>query len=270
MQFSPDGRWLLTVLKQESDSSEVRLWTAATGHPLTAPLRGIGGFDPQAIFTRDDRRCFIIRLGGDSVGWELPTGRVLHLAEYRAAARHPPAVTLDGQRFATLEQARELRVFDAVTGEPLSPALRIDQGQFGVPPSVIFSPDGSQLLTGAEDRAQLWPLPKDTRPVEDLVMLARLLSGRTIDDSGNYAECSARATGDAWPTLRQKHPACFAIAPGQVRAWRERILARAEREEHWFTAAFHLDELVKEQPEDKTLRARRARANNNAAMQELR
>jgi hypothetical protein len=134
----------------------------------------------------------------------------------------------------------------------------------------MFSPDGGLLLVPGDARAQLWPLPRETRPVEELVLLAQLLAARRIDASGNLVMWKSTEASAAWQTLRAKYPSSFAIAPGQVRRWRERIAEMSEKEQLWTTAAFQLDQLVRAQPGAGALRLRHARAVNHAAMQELR
>jgi len=265
IEFSPDGRWLLTLAECGPDLLEARLWNAATGRPVTTPVRG-RGFSPVATFTSDGFYCLILGLDVETVAWELPSGRALGPAEWRASKLLPRAVTADGQRVVTFKDGG-FRVLDAVTGDPLTPVLQIDPSVFG--PEFLFSPDGSRLLSLTGDHARLWPLPKDTRPVEALVLLAQLLSARQLEASGNYAEWTAASAVKAWETVGQKQGLGFPLTPGQAQLWRERQVEQAEAGEHWFTAAYQLGQLVKERPEDKSLPLRMARARNNLALEEL-
>ena len=165
--------------------------------------------------------------------WELPGGRALDSTEWRGLKMYPFAVPADGQRFATVSK-REVRlydIYDAATGERLTPPLRNDDDL--VFNAVTFSPDGGALLVRDGERARLWPLPKDDRPVDDWVLLAQLLSARRIDAAGNYAEWPAAAASRAWQTLRATYPGSFTTLPGQLRVWRERIVEASLQQEQW-------------------------------------
>ena len=143
---------------------------------------------------------------------------------------------------------------------PLTPPFRHQhQPPFG---AVEFSPDGGQLVVTSGDTAQSWPLPRDPRPAADLVKLAQLLSGRRIEASGRFAQWQSQGAADDWAVLRAKYPASFRVDPGQIRSWREQITDRAIAERNWFSAAFHLDQLLKEDPNNDSLRRRRARVRN--------
>jgi hypothetical protein len=116
----------------------------------------------------------------------------------------------------------------------------------------------------------LWPLPEETRPVEEVTLLVQLLAGRTIDESGNLAAWSPAKAAAAWQKLRNRYPDSFAATPSQVRRWRERVVEVSEKGQHWSAAVFHLEQLERDYPNDNGLRMRRALAHNHAAMEELR
>jgi len=268
LEFSSDGRWLVTFAKTDDPlTASARVWATATGQPVTPSYRLLLGQIPRASFTADGRRVFFLPFVGEPIIWDLPGGQVRDAAQWQILKLDPAAVTTDGQRFLTETSKRELQVRDAVTGEPLSPPLR--SGGIVSRWGMSFSPDGSLLLDGVGKRAQLWPLPKDTRPVEDLVLLVQLLAGRRIDPAGNLVPWPSSAAASAWTALRTKYPASFTAAPGSLQRWREGIVEASERAEFWFAAGFHLDQLAKENPSDETLRVRRARAHNRVAMEEL-
>jgi len=177
LEFSSDGRWLVTFTKTDDPlTTSARVWAAATGQPATPSYRLLLGQTPRVTFTADSRRVFFLPFVGEPIIWDLPGGQVLDAAQWRVLKMNPAAVTADGQRFATSNGKGELQVRDAVTGEPLTPPLRSGSKMSSWDTS--FSPDGSLLLELGDNRAQLWPLPKETRPVEDLVLLVQLLAGR--------------------------------------------------------------------------------------------
>ena len=99
--------------------------------------------------------------------------------------------------------------------------------------------------------------------------LAELLSGRKIENSGNYADWSPRAAMQTWQTLKSKRPDNSLVPAAEVREWREQIVAKAEREARWSTAVFHLDQLRKDYPAEESFRVRRNKALNQIAIKEL-
>jgi eukaryotic-like serine/threonine-protein kinase len=272
LEFSPDGRWVLTFasakrsrlrLEEPWTTGAIRLWETATGR-AASPHLGPGGFNPKAVFSRDGRRLYLVRPGTEPILWDFTEGKILDSTPFRGFKLHPFDVTADG-RLVAVNENREVRLHDAVTGELLTPPFPTNGKVYGI----FFSPDGSSLLVLDDERAQLWPLPKETRSVEELVSLAQLLSGRKIDVSGNYVEWTSEAADQAWRALRSKYPQSFEAPPVQVRRWRERIVEACERREQWFGALFHLDRLVQQYPDDQSLRLRRARARDHLALDEL-
>ncbi|MCZ7638682.1 MAG: protein kinase [Verrucomicrobia bacterium] len=121
-QFSPDGRRLLTTCLDNA----ARVFDAATGHLLFPPLR----HDPAAVMPgRYDRGLHAMRAAFDRTG----------------------------ARLATASCDTTARVWDALTGQPITPSLKHpDLVSFAV-----FSPDGAQLVTGCRDgRVRFWRLPE--------------------------------------------------------------------------------------------------------------
>jgi hypothetical protein len=269
MQFSSDGQWLVTFGEEGKNLDTLaRVWTVNGGQAITPSLTLVLGSVPEATFTDNSRRVFLLPFCCEPVAWELPGERLLDSVRWRMLKMDVAAVTADGQRFVGETEKDEVQVRDAMTGEPLTPPLRIDSKALRW--DIRFSPGGTFLLQGSGHRAQLWPLPKDARRVADLVSLAQLLAGRRIDADGNLVSWPSSSAASEWARLSAKFPTGFALATNQVRQWRERIVEVSEGEEHWFTAGFHLDQLVKENPEDQSLRSHRARALDRAAMDELR
>jgi WD40 repeat protein/predicted Ser/Thr protein kinase len=269
MQFSPDGHWLVTFSEMGNElATSVRVWAVTGGQPVTPSLRLLLGQLPEATFTDSSRRVFLLPFCCEPVAWDLPGEQRLDSIRWRVWRMDTAAVTADGQRFVAQTGKDEVQVRDALTGEPLTPPLRLAGKALRW--GIQFHHDGTFLLQGTGKRARLWSLPKEARPVADLVSLAQLLAGRRIDADGNLVSWPSSSASSEWARLSAKFPAGFARGSSQVRQWRERIVESSENGEHWFTAGFHLEQLIKENPADESLRMHRSRVRNQAAAAELR
>ena len=272
VHFSPDGRWLLTLgtrpiakwIKGFVAVDSGRLWDANTGQPVSPPFQG---YVNRVIFTRDNRHLFVVRAGADPMVWDLTTRCLMDPDQWQGLRFGDPALSSDGER-AAVTSGTELRLYDARTGDPLAPPLS-DGSEYRFA-KLAFSSQAELLTVAAEERAQLWLLPKDTRPVEDLVAIAELLAGRRLGASGRFVELPAAEARRSWEILEARYTVTFTATPSQERTWRERTVAASENAQQWFAALFHLDQLVAAYPGDEALRLRRARARNQAAMEELR
>lgn len=105
-----------------------------------------------------------------------------------------------------------MQVWDAETGEPVTPPIEHQGGVF----AASFSPDGRRLLTGSREwrydgkgKVRLLDLATLDLPVEDVLLLAGLLSGRHLDASGALVPLEQHQVRQAWQKLRPKYPKLF-------------------------------------------------------------
>jgi WD40 repeat protein len=74
------------------------------------------------------------------------------------------AFSPDGTRVVTASEDNTARVWDAATGNPLSPPLHHQQGVR----SAAFSPDGTRVVTASEDQtARVWDVPLASGPLAE-------------------------------------------------------------------------------------------------------
>jgi WD40 repeat protein len=231
--FSPDGRLVVTA----SADSSARVWDAETGTPLTDPLRHGAGV-AAASFSPDGRRVVTGSRQGTARVWDAATGAPVTplLKPGRGLVR--VAFSPDGRRVATAGGAYDARVWDAATGESLGPPLR----HRGFVHRLAFSPDGQRLATASQDgAARVWDLPgPDTRPLEDLVLLAQVLSAQRLDARDGLVELEPAAQRRGLADLRSRYPADFAGSVPEALAWHQREAEACLREKNSPAALFHL------------------------------
>jgi WD40 repeat protein len=169
--YSPDGR---TVLTTHADNT-ARLWEAATGKAIGAPLRhagpvGAAAFSPdgKTVVTASayDRRLADaysrVNPRADQTArlWDAATGKSLGPPLQHRGWRYggwgqvwAVAFSPDGKTVLTGSEDHTARLWDAATCSPLGPPL-----QHASPVrAVAFSPDGKTLLTASLDKmARLW------------------------------------------------------------------------------------------------------------------
>jgi WD40 repeat protein/serine/threonine protein kinase len=209
--FAPDGQHVVTA----GLDGTARLWDlGANGMPLPAATLRHDGPVHYAAFSADGAR--VVTIGDDQAArvWLAATGAPVaaplrHAGRLAEAGFHP-----DGRRLFTIteppggtREGGQVRLWDSWTGQPLTPALR----HGGRVHHAEFSPDGTRLLSACADgQARLWEVPaEDSRPVDDLLLLARVLSGQHLDDRAAAAALSPDRLCAAWEELRRRYPAEF-------------------------------------------------------------
>jgi hypothetical protein len=99
------------------------------------------------------------------------------------------------------------RLWDAYNGQPVTPWLEHAK----VVTRMAFAADSRRALTIGEDRRlRVWDVAADPRPLADLQKMARLLSGRSLDEAGGEMPLSPEEFNRTWRELAAKYPAEFA------------------------------------------------------------
>ena len=153
---------------------------------------------------------------------------------------------------------RNARVWSAETGGPLTPPLR----HLKSPINAAFLDRGHTVVTAAAagGEAWIWPLREDRRPSEDLVRLARLLSGDSVAASTGPASSPPLRLARLWEEPRHKYPANFAASPQDPADSHDLQAQQSESLGDWPAAVFHWRCLAALRPEDPSLAQRLARA----------
>jgi WD40 repeat protein/serine/threonine protein kinase len=231
--FSPDGRRVVTA----SADYTARVWDAETGTPITDPLRHGAGV-ATASFSPDGRRVVTGSRQGTARVWDADTGAPVTPPLKHGKGQIRVAFSPDGRRVATGGGDYDARVWDAATGEALGPPLR----HRGWVYHLAFSPDGRRLATVCQDgAARVWDLPgADPRPLEDLVLLAQVLSAKRVEATDDLVEVEPAAQRRALEKLRSRYPADFAGSVPEALAWHQREAEACLREKNGPAALFHL------------------------------
>jgi hypothetical protein len=99
------------------------------------------------------------------------------------------------------------RVWDAGTGEPITPALRFNE----LIEHAAFAGDGETVrLAGTARTEWVVDLHRDDRPTTDLLDLAWLLSGTRIDPARGPLPLEADVLERTWRRMRDRYPDEFA------------------------------------------------------------
>ena len=203
--FSPDGRRILTWGRDRGRQipRAARLWDAATGVPLGAPMAHRDGII-GAAFSADGARIVTASEDQTAMVWEGHTGRPL-----TAPITHPGSVdgagfSPDGASFWTLCGANA-RIWETATGEPITPPLRHPKSVR----AAAWSADGQWLASvGGHGGVRLWNLSAGARPVAEMQVLARLLSAHALAPGGSGATLplTGREVRAAWDAAHDRQP----------------------------------------------------------------
>ena len=145
--FSADGAMVVTA---SIDKSAI-VWDASNGARV-ATLSGHDVGVSSAVF--DPAGTRVLTVSGDKARlFDAKTGRLLHTFPHRfsfGVQLKAPAFSPDGRRVVLAGPGSEARVWDVETGE-----LTLTLAAEGGLSTALFSPDGSRILTSADD-ARVW------------------------------------------------------------------------------------------------------------------
>jgi eukaryotic-like serine/threonine-protein kinase len=189
-QLTPDDRLLLAITRMPKPATLRDAFTGAPIRPiLVDPIATAFSDDGTRLVTTDSQH--MARVWDVSKEELARTGPVSAWPRDKAVPATSPhqsavsccAIRADGSLIATGSDDTTARVWDAETGEAVSPPLKhTDRVIF-----VGFREGGNQLVTVSADAViRLWTLDDGT-PTERLIHLARATSGQKIEDGAAVA-----------------------------------------------------------------------------------
>ncbi len=195
--YSPDGKTVLTRGLGDDDSKVVRLWDAATGQPIGAPLHH------QDVayaweFSPDSKTVLTGSWDKTARLWNAATGKPISAPLQHDGPVRDVAYSPDGKTVLTGGDDKTARLWDATTGDRIGTPLQHQGSVY----QVAYSPDGKALLTCGEKGARLWdaasrkPIGAPLRGVAHLVGFSP--DGKTLL-TGNLDQ-----TGQVWDVATAK------------------------------------------------------------------
>jgi WD40 repeat protein len=286
--FSGDGRTVLTAAEKQGwvadTGNDIFLWDTRTGRRLNSSSMSQAFRLMYVAFSPDNRRLLTCGFDFSARLWDVQTGQPLSGLMRHGQPVVWGAFSPDGSSVVTVSRDKTARVWDAATGVPLTPPLRHKSALSGA----FWSADLKKLETvTVDDYLQIWDLasglpltpprkiwdigdeptpslssgishqdedlPRDDRPVADLVLLSQMLAVGRIDAAGNAVPLMLPELTKGWQVLREKYPEQFAATPSEVVAWHRQEAEESEKEGNLTAALFHLDRAVAAQPAEPLL-----------------
>ncbi|MBP8258649.1 MAG: protein kinase [Verrucomicrobia bacterium] len=188
--FSPDGRRVATG----SIDGAARIWDAAAGVPLTAPMLH-SNWISWVVFSPDGSRVATACKDGVARLWDSLTGKPLGVELQHDAWINSVEFSPDGLLVVTASDARAACIWETATGKPAGPPLR-HQREVN---HAVFSPDGRKVATASVDgRAQVWDARTGQALGQPLAHASSVLRVAFSPDGSILATASWDKTARLW------------------------------------------------------------------------
>jgi len=191
--FSPDGRRIVTA-----GLDGARVWDATTGEPVTPPLGHLDGGN-YGLFNKG--MLWYGAANDFRVTQISHIDRINFLPTYSGPAAAYAGFSPDGLRVVTAGYNQTARVWDATTGEPVTPPLEHD----GTVNYASFSPDGRRVVTASEDgTARVWNADTGEPVTPPLKHLSSVYHVEFSPDGRRVVTASDDRTAEVWDAATGK------------------------------------------------------------------
>jgi WD40 repeat protein len=202
LEFSPDGKRLALATGNATEGL-VEVFDIASGLIVGRPLVHRETVNEFA-FSSDGRWLATACDDHSARVWDGDTGQPVSPWLPQGFETRNVSFSPDSTRLVTLTRRGEARLWSAATGEPITvPILYPRNTGTG---HVVFSPDGlGLLLCRGGNEAWLRDLRPETAKVEELRLLAQVLSCTRFDPAAGMVPLDEAGLNRAWDQLRALH-----------------------------------------------------------------
>jgi WD40 repeat protein len=200
LAFSPDGRRLAISTSRHGTEGIVEVRDVATGELVGRPpvhRDSVVSFE----FSRDGRWLATACEDHTARVWDASTGNAVSPWLPQDFEARQAIFSPDGTRLATIARRGAVRLWSARTGEPITAPLLYPRNTGDG--RVSYSPDGQRLLLArGGNEAWLRELQPETANLEELRLLAEVLSCTTFDPAAGMVPLDETGLHHAWDQLR--------------------------------------------------------------------
>jgi WD40 repeat protein len=255
-EFSPSGRHLLTSCITPGDlyGEAARIWAVPSGRCVETLFHRDGLL--YASYAPDGRGVVTACEDFTAQFWKLPGGQKLTLPLKHKFQVSQARFSPNGRWIVTAAKDKTVRIWETATSIPITPPLKHRESVL----SAQFVAGQRHVLTrqGKEAGFRLWDLSPDPRPLEQLSLLTRVVSQHEIDEIGSEYPLDRAVLQKAWAQLRSQPE--FQISEQEVINWQEREAELSKAQTDRGAALFHLNQLLRIQPDNARFRALRDQA----------
>lgn len=251
-EYSPDNRtFVLGYANDSLESCYAQVFDANRGIPVGKPLRHRDGI-LHVTYSPDGKQVATSSEDFSALVWDLATSQPVGPSFRHQHQVYQSSFSPDGRWLATISADETARVWDIASGEPVTPLIYFTQpmGQGR------FVASGKKILGVAEPvMCSVWSLPEDSRPLQDWIKMAQVLSGSSLIEGINQGMIGALRTD--WMELKARYPSDFSATRQEMAYWHEIQALSCRRNERWPAAFFHLNRLLEFRPGNEKALAQR-------------